>query len=35
MSDFKRVKIINTLTFRTGYLSLINDNIVFISSVEV
>lgn len=30
VSDFKKVRIINTLTFRTGYLSILNDALVFI-----
>lgn len=29
---FKKVKIINTLTVRNGYLAIISENLVFISS---
>lgn len=28
---FKKVKIINTLTIRSGFLAIINDNLVFVS----
>jgi len=28
---FKRVKIINTLTVRTGFIAIISDNLVFVS----
>jgi hypothetical protein len=31
---FKKVKIINTLTVRTGFLAIISDNLVFVSIFE-
>lgn len=30
VADFKKIRIINTLTFRTGYLAILNDALVFI-----
>jgi len=30
--NFKPAKIINTLTFRSGYIGIINDNLIFVSS---
>ena len=32
--NFKAAKIINTLTFRSGYLAITNDSLIFISAVS-
>jgi hypothetical protein len=30
--NFKRIRIINTLTVRNGYIAIVNENLVFVSS---